>query len=491
MTERIWVSSVAILLLASAAALRFSDLGAWPYSGDETATLAEERVLFHDAAVQPTSPAYRLSHAIPLSYLAFHLSHTLFGDDERGTRVVVATLGCLSVVLVFLLLNGPLPRATATVAAVLVALMPQHVLHSQETRFYMVAAFFGFAALLTGARMLDRRSGLFAALSGCLTLLGMLAHTFLVVLLPLIFVAVCAGFYAGRRQIPRSVLLAFGTTATVMTLFVTLYLRPLLRGWNQTESWGYSPLHALLASIVMVGWTTMLLAVVGSVLMIRERTMQGWYWPVCFIGWIGATVTLPLLVPYHAEYVFPLALAAIVPAAYAIGVVYELLRPRARLAAYAWIALSCLTNMPALASYYVDGSRWNIRAAAAYVRQHWLPGDRVAGYSVGLFRYYSGGCCEPAIALRPDSVAQLARLGSASGRLWVVLENTRSGLDPHVQRWLFDCAVHKLSVSGRRFDDAEFRVEVYLVSGSLDPGCSSGIGADGAQQRANPTRPRT
>ncbi|HXW75187.1 MAG TPA: glycosyltransferase family 39 protein [Steroidobacteraceae bacterium] len=472
MSDRAQVWSGVLLLLALAAALRFSDLGAWPYSGDETATLEEERALFHTAGAPPASPSYRLSHAIPLSYLAFHVSHTLFGDTERGTRVVVATLGCLSVVLVFLLLDGPLPRATAIVAALLVALMPQHVLHSQETRFYMVAAFFGFVALLTGGRILERHSELFAALTSCLIFLAMLCHTLLVVLLPLVFLAICAGFYARGQLVPRAVLLIFGIAAAAMALFATVYLRPLLQGWNQTESWGYSPSHALLASIVMIGWPTTLLAVVGCVLMIRERTSQGWYWPVCLLGWVGATLTLPLVVPYHAEYVFPLALAGVVPAAYAIGVIYELLRPRTRWAAYAWLGLSCLTNLPALASYYVDGSRWNMRDAAAYVRQHWSPGDRVAGYSVGLFRHYSDGCCEPAIALRPDSAAQLARLAAEGGRLWVVLENTRSGLPPQVQRWLFDCAVHKLSVGGRRFDDAEFRVEVYLVPRSPESGCT-------------------
>jgi hypothetical protein len=186
-------------------------------------------------------------------------------------------------------------------------------------------------------------------------------------------------------------------------------------------------------------------------------------------------VTLPFVVPYHAEYVFPLALSGLVVAAYGIAVIYDLLRIRAPLAAYAWVGLSCLANLPALASHYVDGSRWDIRGAAAYVREHWAAGDRVTGYSMGLFRHYSGGCCEPAIPLGTDSIPQLARLGLEGGRLWVVLENTRSGLNPRVQQWLFECAVHKLSVGGRRFDDAQFSVEVYVIPSALDNGCAQGL----------------
>jgi hypothetical protein len=475
MSERARVISTVGALLLLATALRFYDLGVWPYSGDETATLNEERVLFHAADVPRETQAYRLSHAIPMSYLAFHISHTLFGDDERGTRVVVALLGSLSVALVFLLLDGPTPRVAAIVAAVLVALMAQHVLHSQETRFYMVAAFFAFASLLTGARILGRQSTVYAVLTCCLAFFAVLSHSLLVVLLPLIFLAVCAGFYVNRQPVPRPVVLVFAIAATITVMFFTLYLRPLLHGWNQGEAWGYSPVHAIFASIVMIGWPTALLVVVGCVLMLGERTAQNWYWPVCLFGWVGATVTLPFVVPYHPEYVFPLALGAVVVAAYAIAVIYELLRPRARLAAYAWVGLSCLGNLPTLASHYVDGSRWDMRDAAAYVREHWAAGDRVTGYSMGLFRHYSGGCCEPAIPLGADSIPQLARLGSEGTRLWVVLENTRSGLDPRVQRWLFDCAVHKVSVGARRFDDAEFRVELYLVSGLPSTRCAQGL----------------
>jgi len=455
-------SAVIIALLA--AVLRFYDLGAWPYSGDETASLHEEDVLFHDVQVSHDSQAYRLPHLIPASYLAFHISHALFGRDEWGTRVVVALLGVLSVVLVFwLLVNGSLSRTVATVAAVLVALLPQHVLHSQETRFYMVAAFFSFATLLAGARILGPRSTLYAVLAVCTAFAAALAHTLLVALLPLLLLAVYVATYARDQPVPRSTWVVFAVGAVGMALLFVLYIQPLLRGWNQHETWGYSVTHAILASVVMIGWPLALLSIVGLALLWCERTPQGYYWAVCYLAWVGATMALPLLIPYHAEYVFPLVLSALVAAAYAIVVIYELLKQHAALAAYAWLALSCLGNLPALASHFVDGSRWNVRDAAAYVRKNWSPGDRVAGDAMGLFRHYGAACCEPAIPIASGSISGLAHLVAGGGRLWIMLENTRSGLDPPLQQWLFDCAIHKLSVGGRRFDDAQFSVEVYLA----------------------------
>lgn len=464
--------AIALGLTLLAGSLRFHNLGTWPYSGDETATLEEESVLFHGRDVSHDSQAYRLPHLIPLSYLALHIGHTLFGLDERGTRIVTAVLGTLSVVLVFVLLDGPMPRPAAFATALLVALLPQHIAHSQENRFYMVAAFLSFASLLVGARILwSRRSILSAILACCLSLTAVLAHTLLAILLPTIFAAVCAGVYAEKRPIPRGVWLCFPIAAVAAAVFFAVYVRPLAHGWNQGETWGYSPLHALVGSIAMIGWPIALLAAVGVVLMLRERTAQNWYWLVCFLAWGSGSLILPRFVIYHNEYVFPLVLGGLVCAGYAISVVYKLLLPSNPVAAGAWVGLMCLANLPGLASHYVDGSRRDERGAAAYVREHWSPGDRVTGYAMGLFRFYGQGCCEPQIPLRADSVPQLERLAAEGGRVWIVLDNTRWGLDPATQRWLFDCAVHKLSVGGRRFDEAEFKVEVYLSSAPLPAQC--------------------
>lgn len=465
---------IVIGLTFFAAVLRFHSLGAWPFSGDETATLEEESVLFHAQDVSHDDQAYRLPHLIPVSYLVLHISHSLFGLDEWGTRVLIAVLGVLSVVLVFLLLDGPMPRPAAVASALLVMLLPQHVAHSQENRFYMVAAFFSFACLLVGGRILwSRRSNLLSILACCLALVAILAHTLLVVLLPLVFLAVCAGAYAEKRRVPRGVWLPFAVSTLAAGAFFIIYVRPLVHGWNQGETWGYSPLHALVGSIAMIGWPIALLALVGFALMLRDRSAQNWYWLICFLGWGGASLMFPLVVVYHDEYVFPLVLGGIVVAGYAISVIYELLLPRSAVAAWVWIGVICLANLPALASHYVDGSRRDERSAAAYVRAHWQPGDRVTGYAMGLFRFYSNGCCEPQIPLSRTALPQLERFGAESGRLWLVLENTRWGLDPPTQRWLFDCAVHKLSVGGRRFDEADFKVEVYLSSAPLPPECAA------------------
>jgi len=469
--QRVFLAAVLLLLLATA--LRFYDLGKWPYAGDEFATVNEERVLFHGQAAPRESQTYRLPHAIPLGYLTIHVSHTLFGDSERGTRVMGAFLGSLTVVLVFLLLDGPLSRTAAVVTALLLALMPTHVFFSQMTRFYVTASMFSYLALSAGARTPGPRGIRYAVLACCLAFLAALSHSVLVVLLPLIVIATYSAFRAEGRSVPHAMWLIFGIAAAATALLVELYLRPLLQGWNQREAWGYSVLHASMASIAQVGWPIASLTGVGGVLMLGERTAQSWYWLICLVGWLIVSLALPVAVIYQPAYVFPFALSALVVAAYAITYVSDRLRQRSWLAAGAWIGLSCLGNLPSLFSNYLDGTRTNMRDAAAYVRVHWQPGDRVTGYSMGAFDHYSGGCCKPAIPLpQTNEVANLTRLASAGGRLWVVLEEKGSGFDVPLTAWLFACGVHKLSVGERRLDGLQLNEEVYLVPGQvLDNAC--------------------
>ena len=453
----------AVLLLLLATALRFYDLGKWPYAGDEFATVVEERVLFHGEVVPRESQIYRLPHAIPLGYLPIHVSHTLFGKSERGTRVVVALLGSLTVVLVFLLLDGPVSRTTAVVTALLLALMPMHVLFSQMARFYITASMFSFLALSAGARIPGPRGSRYAVLACCFALLAALSHSILLLVLPLIVVATYSAFSAEGRSVSRATWLVFGIAAAA-ALPLIFYLRPLLQGWNQGDPWGYSVPHASLALIGQLGWPTASLTAVGGLLMLRERTAQSWYWLVCLGGWVIVSVLLPMVVIYHPGYAFPFALSALVVAAYAITCISDLLKRRSSLAAYAWIGLSCLGELPSLFSHYVDGTRPNMRDAATYIRAHWQPGDRVTGYAMGAFDYYSDGCCKPTIPLpEANEVPNLTRLASSGGRLWIVLEEKRPGLDASLQAWLFACSVQKLSVGRRRLDWLQFKEDVYLV----------------------------
>jgi hypothetical protein len=104
-----------------------------------------------------------------------------------------------------------------------------------------------------------------------------------------------------------------------------------------------------------------------------------------------------------------------------------------------------------------------MRTAARYVKDNWLAGDRVAGFSLGLFCHYADES-HPVIPLSGSSaVAQLQKLADGRGRVWIVLKSNRSGLPDDLQRWLGTRCSHELKVRRTRFDYADYCVDVFLL----------------------------
>jgi 4-amino-4-deoxy-L-arabinose transferase-like glycosyltransferase len=452
---------VALLLMAMAGCLRYYRLGDWPFAGDETYTIAEAKIFLNSDRADPDSQLSRLPRIIPLSYAVHAASVWLFGADEWGSRVLLALCGTLSVGLTFALLDGPLGRPTAIATALLMTLWPEHVFQSQQTRFYIVAGLMGSACLLVGGQVATRRSTALGLLLSLLLLAAIFCHTLLGVLIPIVGAGIVLAWIADRQPWSMPILALLGGTMAAAAGVYVFYLRPLVAAWNPDEGWGYDSAHAVQAAINDLGWPVMLLTVVGFLWMVSQRRGVHWYWATMTLGWGVATLSFPLLVAYHPEYVFALALGALVPAGFAIGTIYQSLLTTSRVAAVAWLLLASAVNLPSLASHYLDGSRIDIRSAAEHVATHWQAGDRVAGYSMGLFQHYARQC-EPRIPLAPEDVQGLERLTAEPGRVWIVLESTRARLDPATQAWLGSHTSHELQVRKKRLDYPEYTVDVFL-----------------------------
>jgi hypothetical protein len=111
------IISTALVLTLLAGGLRFYRLGAWPFFGDELATFNEAHAFLADSSDQEDSQITRISRLIPLSYLVHNAGYVLFGRDEFGSRAMMAFLGSLQVVLVYVGLVGPLGFPTALASA--------------------------------------------------------------------------------------------------------------------------------------------------------------------------------------------------------------------------------------------------------------------------------------------------------------------------------------------------------------------------------------
>lgn len=459
--KRRWIIALGLMLVAGS--LRFYKLGAWPFAGDELGTIGEERLFFEGGAAGSESQAIRLPRVIPLSYLVHHVGDSVFGRDEFGSRVLMAVFGTLGVGVTFVLLDILKGRATALTCALLLTLWPDHIFQSQQTRFYITAAFFAGLAMLLGGFVAQRRSTFSAVTVCCAIFAAVLCHTLMAILWGIILAGIAADSYAQRRPFPKNVALVFLVAGVLFALFGQFYLRPLASGWNSQENWGYGTLHSLLAAVNSVGWPVFLLAGLGLLLLLRDRSAQNWYWVVCALAWGVAIAVLPRVVVYHPGYSFPLASSVFVVAACAIGTIYDCLKTRGALIGAAWIGVACLSSLPGVLSHYQDGSRPDIRTAAEYVTKHARVGDRVAGHYLAWFAYYAKDC--PAeLCFQCDLARELEACAKENKRLWVVVQSCRGGLPEDLERFLRAPFSHELTVLRKRFDYAEYRVDVFLFT---------------------------
>jgi hypothetical protein len=464
----VFVISVSLVLLAGG--LRLFRLGAWSFHGDELAMLKETTALRTPHQGPLTEQGDRLPRLIPVSYRLQLLGYELFGQDEWGTRVLPALLGTLQVLLVFLGLQGPLGRLPALATALLMAVWPEHVYRSQENRFYMAPSLFASLCMIAGAHAVQRRSAGWTVAACLAALAALLAHTLQGGLFVGLFAAIATAAWTARDGRLLRLLGIVAGAALLTAVFVACYILPLVRGWNTGETWGYGPLHSVLASVSQLGWPIALLAALGAVSVWKANDVQAGYWGVWMVVWFAASLMLPFVVSYHPAYVFPLTLGPLVLAGRAIGQVYKGLQKQNALAGPVWLGLACLMNFPSLISYYADGARFDFRTATHHVAEHWQEGDRLAGFSPSLLKHYAPSGIEP-IALRAaNPVADLQKLTREPGRLWIVVPSNRSGKPEQLARWLDQHCARDLNVRKARFDYYENAIEVFVYPPSEGTG---------------------
>jgi hypothetical protein len=387
-----------------------------------------------------------------------------FGSDEFGCRVVPALSGVFLVGAVFLLGVSAFGPRRALLVALLVALSPVHIFQSQVNRFYSVAALFTGITLLLGAIAAVRSAPRWTALTCVGLVLSVLCHSVLLALYPFLVAGILGTRLAGRHGGVRSALVLLAITGLLLAGFVVFHLLPLVRGWNEGAEWGYSTRHSVLASIHMLGWPVALLAVLGGILLTEGRDPQRFYWLACVSAWAAVSLLLPGMIEYNPRYVFPFALTGVVLAGSAIDVIGDRLRTGMPWAAAGWVIVTLGLGLPSLLSHYVDGSRFDIRAAARYVSEHWEPGDRVVTHSYLTFIHYAPRC-EPAFAIPGEANLheELRRITAAPGRTWFVVTSTGGGPMEPLRGWLLEHAAAREHIEGNRIDDYVNAIDILVV----------------------------
>jgi hypothetical protein len=454
-----------LALLVLAGGLRFFRLGAWPFGGDELSTFVETTSLFDPDDDESTVQLARLPRVIPVGYLVHSVGYHWFGTDEFGSRALLALLGTLQVVLVFVGLARPLGRPAALTTAVLLAVWPEHIYFCQYNRFYLPAGFLTSLCLIAGARAVAGHSTPWAAAAALLGAAAVLTHTLTVVLLPGLCVALLLPALASRRPLPWRHAGAVVLVGLALAAVGLVLLAPKLRGWNGSAGWGTGPAHSFLAWLSQVGWPVVCLAGLALAFLRRSADAeQVWYW-LTFAGVAAAAAfVFPIVLVYHSAYLFALTLPVFVLAGLAVGKVYEQLPQRSPWLAAAGLAALAALSLPGLASHYSDGSRNDYRAVARYLEKHRREGDAVGAVGPSCLRHYLPGDVDVQGLDESAPLKDLRKLAPGCRRMWIAIPSGRRGKPEELQRWLNEHCKQELVVRRPRVDYRDYVVEVYLYT---------------------------
>lgn len=248
---RAWAICAFALAVLLGGALRLAELGEPHFVGDELDHYYAATALARGEG--PTLPSgIEYGRGIELTRMV-RVTTSLIDDPELAARLPSAAFGTLAVVLIGLIgwrLGGPW---TGVWAALLLAIYPEAVVQSRQTRFYTLQLCLGLVALYAGFRATDPaapREGARKAIWAGVAVLAFLAAlrvqltTFSVIAAWGLWVLVCAAVELGRsgwRAAPRSVpvvLAALGGAAAFgVLLFAGGWVGSLTRVAGHVPAW--------------------------------------------------------------------------------------------------------------------------------------------------------------------------------------------------------------------------------------------------------------
>ncbi|MDR0391972.1 MAG: hypothetical protein LBH59_08705 [Planctomycetaceae bacterium] len=481
-----------LLLVFFAGVLRFSYLGEWSFGFDELFTITETKIYFGEMPVPDEylkngkikpeeTQLYRLPRMIFASYFVHWFDYKLFGENEFGSRFLMAVLGTLNVGVIFLLSRPLFGFANALILSLLFLFLPEHILQSQNNRFYIQSFFSNSVVLLLGYYVVMRRSITATFLLAPMAILMLLFNTFNIVIWCSLFGAVITDMFFARKsdgknltRVDIKIILLLLLWSILLFVILFFYVMPFANSWNQSANWGYSSFHAVLSFINIIGWSMFLFSVLGScILFLRIRDCGNGYWFFCVLCCGFAVFVLPLKITYNSQYGIIFIFPFIVSASIFIREVYNLISqstiPLKHVLGVIWVCASLLLGLPSLFSYYQDGGRPNNRAAFQYVADNWHEGDRLTGTVMGAAQYYIPDKMpkiplhyEPTEAIKELQTTLDQNIGG-DGRLWIVILSSRGGIDEDLRRWLGQNATFERKFSKRRFDYAENNIEIFLA----------------------------
>jgi mannosyltransferase len=160
------------LIMLLGITLRFYDLGAEGYWGDEIYSVIEGQQSVHQLLTSG-----RLDQP-PAYYLPFHLWEGIFGSNEVSTRSFSVLAGVGSIILIYLIGRELFGKPIGLLSAFLMAISEFQIIYSQETRYYSFFELMTLLSFLFFILALRSKRKIHFALYGAANVLMLYSHTY-------------------------------------------------------------------------------------------------------------------------------------------------------------------------------------------------------------------------------------------------------------------------------------------------------------------------
>jgi len=373
------------------AALRVAFLGEWSLDGDEWYTY-EHACEIGDVPLEEIKPSIK---AFPGIYLLTRLAMYVFGESETALRLFPCIIGIFAVPVFIALASRIIGRKASLFGGAFIACSPWMIMHSQMTRFYMGVFLFGMLSLFLVYKGLtegDKKSMLW----GCLSIVAaVLFHPSASILL-VVFLA----FSLSARLVVPSLRLS-GLRGLNLVLLLVLAGLPVvalnfeavkgtvLAVLSMKHAWSYSVLHLLFGIVSNLGIHVILLAALGMIILWTRNRAIAFYMIVA----LGLPVLVLAALAYIGKqtgqrYAIVVMPAAFFLAGYGASVLIDGLFSRSKTVFAFVLVVLFIPGFPSLASYFRDGNRHDMRAAADYVKERCADRDRIFAHTHAIFSHY-------------------------------------------------------------------------------------------------------
>jgi 4-amino-4-deoxy-L-arabinose transferase-like glycosyltransferase len=334
-------------VLALAALLRVWNLDATGFNSDEAVYTGTAASLSGDPTLQQFFPVFRAHPLLLQTILAGTLGR---GIDDFSARVVTAVIGVVCVALTYLLARRLYGPGAGLAAALLLAVMPYHVVVSRQVLLDGLLTLCATGVLYCVVRYVESTSLPWLLAAG-----AVMGATVLAKETGLVFLGALYGFFALTKGVParaRHVLYALAVMTAVAAAFpLSVYLAGSHRTGQNYVVWqlfrraNHDPLFYLVTVPGAVGWAVLAAAAAGLVWLRRQGT---WREPL-LLWWIAVPVLFFDLWPVKGyQYLLPIAPVLAVLAGRALAAVAGLRLPRGWPAPVASVVL-CLAVAASLA----------------------------------------------------------------------------------------------------------------------------------------------